>query len=427
LGFLIVITIGTILLCLPIASGTEKSISPIDALFTATSATCVTGLTVLDTPKDFSSFGHLIILLLIQIGGLGVMTMSTMLAFLMRKRISLRERIIMQESLNQFSIGGLVRLTKYILIFTAMIEGGGAIILYLFWQRTYSPLQALSLAVFHSISAFCNAGFSLFSDNLMSYKGSFIINFTIMALIVLGGIGFLVLLELYQLKKKKYLSLHSKLALIITIMLILFGSVSIFLMEFKNINTLGSLSLKDKIYTSIFQSVTSRTAGFNTIHIGSMLESTLGLIIILMFIGASPGGTGGGIKTTTFGLIILYVWSSLTGRKEVNIYKRRVSQEIILKALTIITLSLVLVLTMTILLSFIERENFIKALFEVVSAFGTVGLSTDITSSLSTAGKILIIITMFIGRIGPLGLAFSLIKKHTNGVIKYPAGRIIVG
>jgi trk system potassium uptake protein TrkH len=354
--------------------------------------------------------------------------MSTMFAFLVGKRISLRERIIMQEALNQFSIGGLVRLAKYILIFTVVIEGVGATILFFYWQRIYSPIQALYLAVFHSIAAFCNAGFALFSDNLMKYKGSLIINLTIMTLIILGGIGFLVLLELYQFDKKKPLSLHTKLVLTITIILILFGSISIFLMEFKNIDTLGNLSLKDKIYTSIFQSVTSRTAGFNTIHIGSMLDSTLGLIIILMFIGASPGSTGGGIKTTTFGLIILYVWSSLTGKKEINLYKRRVSPEIIPKVLTVITLCLILVITMTILLSFIERENFIKALFEVVSAFGTVGLSTGITPSLSIAGKIIIIFTMFAGKIGPLGLALSLlIQKRKPEIIKYPEEKIIVG
>jgi len=354
--------------------------------------------------------------------------MSTMFAFLVGKRISLRERIIMQEALNQFSIGGLVRLAKYVLIFTVVIEGVGATILFFYWQRIYSPIQALYLAVFHSIAAFCNAGFALFSDNLMKYKGSLIINLTIMTLIILGGIGFLVLLELYQFNKKKPLSLHTKLVLTITIILILFGSISIFLMEFKNIDTLGNLSLKDKIYTSIFQSVTSRTAGFNTINIGSMLDSTLGLIIILMFIGASPGSTGGGIKTTTFGLIILYVWSSLTGKKEINLYKRRVSPEIIPKVLTVIILCLILVITMTILLSFIERENFIKALFEVVSAFGTVGLSTGITSSLSIAGKIIIIITMFAGKIGPLGLALSLlIQKRESEIIKYPEEKIIVG
>ena len=422
-----VIAIGTILLNLPIASGTEKSISLIDALFTATSATCVTGLIILDTGKDFSSFGHLVILILIQIGGLGIMTMSTMFAFLVGKRISLRERIMMQESLNQFSIGGLVRLAKYILIFTVVIEGVGATILFFYWQRIYSPIQALNLAVFHSISAFCNAGFSLFSDSIMHYKGDLIINLTFITLIILGGIGFLVLLELFQYGKNRTLSLHSKLALKISLILILIGFIVILFIESNNPLTLGSLNFSEKIYGSIFQSITARTAGFNTIDIGSMQNATLFLIIILMFIGASPSSTGGGIKTTTFGLLILYTWSSLTGKEGVHLFKRSISSHIIAKAVTVIFLSFTLVITMTILLSYIEGEDFIKILFEVVSAFGTVGLSTGITSSLSITGKIIIIITMFAGKIGPLGLALSLIQRREPEIIKYPEEKIMVG
>jgi trk system potassium uptake protein TrkH len=395
-----------------VASNNGISIGFINALFTATSATCVTGLIVLDTAKDFSTFGQLVILILLQCGGLGIMTMSTMFAFLVGKRISLRQRLIMQESLNQFSIGGLVRLAKYILIFTAVIEVVGAIILFFCWQKIYSPLQALYLAVFHSISAFCNAGFSLFSDSMMRYKGDLIINLTFMILIILGGIG---------------LSLHAKLALKISLILILIGFIIIFFIESNNPSTLGDLNLPEKICGSIFQSVTARTAGFNTIHIGSMQNATLFLIIILMFIGASPSSTGGGIKTTTFGLLILYVWSSLKGKEEIQIFKRRVSQDIIPKVLTVIILSLGLVIIMTILLSYVEGENFIKVLFEVVSAFGTVGLSTGITSSLSIAGKIIIIITMFTGRIGPLGIALSLIQKREPEMIRYPEEKIMVG
>ncbi|MDD5015308.1 MAG: TrkH family potassium uptake protein [Atribacterota bacterium] len=427
LGFLSAIVVGTILLILPAASSTQKSIGFINALFTATSATCVTGLIVLDTGKDFSTFGQSVILILLQCGGLGIMTMSTMLAFLVGKKISLKERLIMQESLNQFSIGGLVRLAKYILIFTAVIEIIGATILFFYWQRIYSPLQALGLAVFHSISAFCNAGFSLFSDSIVSYKGDLIINLTFIALIILGGIGFLVLLELFQYGKNRTLSLHAKLALRISFILILIGSIIVFFIESNNTSTMGNLAFSEKIYSSIFQSVTARTAGFNTIHIGSMQNATLFLMIILMFIGASPSSTGGGVKTTTFGLLILYVWSSLKGKEEIQIFKRRISQDIIVKALTVIILSLGLVIIMTILLSYTEGEDFIKVLFEVVSAFSTVGLSTDITSSLSIAGKIIIIITMFTGRIGPLGLALALIQKREPEMIRYPEEKIMVG
>lgn len=333
----------------------------------------------------------------------------------------------MQESLNQFSIGGLVRLAKYILIFTAVIEITGTAILFFCWQKIYSPLQALYLAAFHSISAFCNAGFSLFSDSIMRYKGDLIINLTFMGLIVLGGIGFLVLLELFQYGKNGTLSLHAKLALRISLILILIGFIMIFFIESNNPSTLRDLSFPEKIYGSIFQSVTARTAGFNTINIGSMQNATLFLIIILMFIGASPSSTGGGVKTTTFGLLILYIWSSLKGKQETQIFKKRVSQDIIPKALTVITLSMILVITMTILLSYAEGDDFIKVLFEVVSAFGTVGLSTGITPSLSLTGKIIIIITMFTGRIGPLGLALSLIQKREPEMIRYPEEKIMVG
>lgn len=427
LGFLSAIAIGTILLILPAASSTQKSIGFINALFTATSATCVTGLIVLDTGKDFSTFGQLVILILLQCGGLGIMTMSTMFAFLAGKRISLRHRLLIQESLNQFSIGGLVRLAKYILIFTAVIEGVGAAILFFYWQRIYSPLQALYLAAFHSISAFCNAGFSLFSDSLIRYKGDLIVNLTFMILIILGGIGFLVLLEFFQYGKNRTLSLHAKLALKISLILILIGFIIIFFVESNNPSTLGNLSFSEKMFGSIFQSVTARTAGFNTIHIGNMQNATLFLIIILMFIGASPGSTGGGVKTTTFGLLILYVWSSLKGKEEIQVFKRRVSQDIIPKVLAVITLSLGLIIIMTILLSYVEGEDFIKILFEVVSAFGTVGLSTGITPSLSLTGKIIIIITMFTGRIGPLGLALALIQKREPEMIRYPEEKIMVG
>jgi len=422
-----VITIGTILLNLPSASSTAKSIGFINALFTATSATCVTGLIVLDTGKDFSTYGQLVILILLQCGGLGIMTMSTMFAFLAGKRISLRQRLIIKESLNQFSIGGLVRLAKYILIFTAVIEIVGATILFFYWQKIYPPLQALYLAIFHSISAFCNAGFSLFSDSIVHYKGDLVINLIFIVLIILGGIGFLILLEIFQYGKNGRLSLHAKLVLKISLILILTGFAIIFFIESSNPSTMGDLNFPEKIYGSIFQSVTARTAGFNTIHIGSMQNATLFLIIILMFIGASPSSTGGGVKTTTFGILLLYVWSSLKGKEEIQIFKRRISPDIIPKALSVITLSLGLIITMTILLSYTEGEDFIKVLFEVVSAFGTVGLSTGITSSLSITGKVIIIITMFTGRIGPLGLILSLIQKREPEMIKYPVEKIMVG
>ena len=427
LGFLIVIIIGTYLLYLPISTTGEEPIPFIDALFTATSATCVTGLIVLDTGKDFTIFGQWIILILFQIGGLGIMTFSTMFAFLLGKKISLQQRLIIQESLNQFSIGGLVRLAKHILLFSFFLEGIGTILLYSYWKNINSNHSSLFLSFFHAISAFCNAGFSLFSDSLEKYISHWGINVIFIMLIVLGGIGFLVLAELIEFPKQKRLSLHSKLVLVMTIILLVLGTMGLFFLENQNIKTIHNYSLTDKILSMAFQSTTARTAGFNTIPIGSMTNAGLLLIIMLMFIGASPTSTGGGIKTTTFCVAFLWMYYTLKGRRHLYLYQRQISELVVNKAWVILMLAMSWIMIMTLLLSYFEDFDFIRILFEVISAFGTVGLSTGITTYLSTISKILIIFTMFIGRLGPLTLALSLIINRQVESIQYPKEQVMVG
>ena len=424
---MLVIIVGTILLSLPIASSDGHRIDLIDALFTSTSATCVTGLIVLRTGQDFSLFGQWIILILLQIGGLGIMTFSTMFAFLVGKKITLRQRLILQESLNQFSIGGLVRFAKYILIFTFAFEGIGTLFLYYFWRDLHASQHPLFLSLFHAVSAFCNAGFSLFSDSLIRFNSNPAVNLVFIFLIIAGGIGFLVLLELYEYPLKRKLSLHSKIVLFASIILIILGAGGVFLLEYSNVNTLGLFSFPDKIWGSLFQSITARTAGFNTLTTGNLSDASLLFIIIFMFIGASPSSTGGGIKTTTFSIMLLNVFASLKGKRHLSLYKRRIPSAVVNKSWEIAFLSLSWVAVFTILLSYVEKFRFIEIFFELISAFGTVGLSTGITSSLSFPGKIMIILTMFAGRLGPLALALSLITKKKSGLIEYPEEKLMVG
>jgi len=427
LGFLLVIIIGTFLLHLTIASSNRQVIPWIDALFTSTSATCVTGLIVLDTGQDFSLFGQWVILILLQIGGLGIMTFSTMFAFLLGRKITLRQRLILQESLNQFSIGGLVRFAKYILIFAFIFEFAGSFFLYYFWRNLPTNHHPMFLSVFHAVSAFCNAGFSLFSDSLVQFNTHPFVNIIFIGLIIIGGLGFLVLLELYEYPIKKKLSLHSKIVLQTSFILVFFGAGVIYFLESSNLNTIGVLSFPWRIMGSFFQSITARTAGFNTLATSSLSNASLFFIIVLMFIGASPSSTGGGIKTTTFSVILLDVFSTLREKHHLNIYKRRIPMDVVKKAWEIVLLSLLWIIVMLVLLSHVEKFRFIELFFELISAIGTVGLSTGITSSLSLSGKIIIILTMFFGRLGPLALAFSLVFKRKPELIEYPEENLIVG
>ncbi len=424
-GYLVVILIGTIFLTLPIATVDGQGLALIDSLFTATSATCVTGLIVVNTGSTFTMFGQMVIMILIQIGGLGIMTMSTAFALITGRRISLRQRLVIQEDLNQMGISGLLRLIQYILTVTFVIEGTGAVLLFTRLIRDYPLGKAIFHSVFHAVSAFNNAGFDLFGSSLETYVGDLVINLTVVMLIILGGLGFAVLAELYD--KRKITSLHAKMVVMTTLVLLVSGFILFFALEYNNSATMGNLNLGEKILASLFLSITPRTAGFNTVSTGALHQSTLFLIMIFMFIGASPGSTGGGIKTTTVGTLFASIWTTIRGKNDVEAFNRRLDYEIIDKAFAILLLSIMVILIMTFVLSITESLNLIDILFETISAFGTVGLSTGVTASLSKIGRVLIIMTMFAGRVGPLTLAVAMSENRKKAQFHYPKEKIIVG
>ncbi|MBP2626089.1 MAG: potassium uptake protein, TrkH family [Firmicutes bacterium] len=428
LGFAGLILCGALLLMMPMASVAGQSLSFIDALFTSTSAVCVTGLIVVDTGTYFSLFGQLVIILLIQAGGLGIMTMATLMALVMRRKIQLRERLIMQEALNQLTVSGIVRLTQYIILITLLIEFIGGTILAIRW---YSELgiQGIYFGYWHAVSSFCNAGFDLFGNfsSLTRYVEDIIVNLTITSLIILGGIGFSVMFDVWDNRQWRKLRLHTKLVLTTTSTLLVFGTLVILLLEMNNPNTLGPLTWQGKFLASYFQSVTPRTAGYNTVDIGKLQDATVFFMVILMFIGASPASTGGGIKTSTIGVLIAAVWTLISGKHDVEVFKRRISQELVYKAFSIFFIAAILVIFVTMMMSITEKASFLQILFEVVSAFGTVGLTTGITPDLTEYGKMWIIVTMFAGRVGPVTLALALALRTRKGMMHYPEGKISIG
>lgn len=428
LSYLLIIIVGAILLTLPISSKNRNWTNPINALFTASSATCVTGLVVLDTGTYYSFFGHLIILLLIQIGGLSYMTIFTFLSLLLGRKIPYLDRIILKESISSFSVGGIIKLARRILYVVLIFEGIGAVILTSVFIKDFEFKKAIFMGIFHSISAFCNAGFDLVGGfkSFVPYRGDIILNLTVILLIVFGGIGFGVISELIDLPKSKKLSTHAKLVLITTIILIILGATLFYLFEISNPRTLKFYSIKDRIFSSIFHSITPRTAGFNTVNVSNLNLPTLLFTIFLMFVGASPGGTGGGIKTTTFALILLNIGSWIRGREGVTIFDRCVDTLSIKKSYLIFTTAIFLISISTFILTITENFGLISILFEVVSAFGTVGLSTGITPDLTAIGKLVIIFTMFTGRVGILSLLTSITVKKSQRVY-LPEDKVMVG
>ncbi|WP_425061235.1 Ktr system potassium uptake protein B [Sporomusa carbonis] len=432
LGFAGLILGGAFLLMTPWASATGQGLSFVDALFTATSAVCVTGLVVVDTGTYFSLFGQLVIIVLIQAGGLGIMAMATLMAILIGKRINLRERLIMQEALNQLTVSGIVRLTQYIIKVTLFIEFIGGTILAVRWYQDLG-FKGIYFGYWHAISAFCNAGFDLFGSvtgefsSITGYVEDIVVNLVISALIILGGIGFTVIADIGTNKRFSKLSLHTKVVLVTTLVLIIFATIVIFLLEYDNPDTLANLSWQGKILGSYFQSITPRTAGYNTLDISKFSDATLFFIMLLMFIGASPTSTGGGIKTSTAGVLAAAIWALISGKNDAEMFKRRIPQSIIYKAFSVMLISGILVIFVTMMLSITEKQPFIKIFFEVTSAFGTVGLSTGITPTLTTTGKLWIILTMFAGRVGPMTLALALALKTRKGTIQYPEGKLIIG
>lgn len=436
IGFAIVILIGAILLSMPISTQNGESIGFLDALFTSTSAVCVTGLIAVDTSTYWSFFGQLIIITLIQIGGLGFMTVTTLFSLIIKKRINLKERLLIQESLNQIDLSGLVKLTRYILLTTFFIEGTGALLLSTVFIPQFGILNGIWYSIFHAISAFCNAGFDLMGvvsgpfSSLTYYVNNFTITITISLLIILGGIGFPVILDVIRNKKLSKLTIHSKVVLFSTIVLIAFGMLFILLLEYNNPNTLGKLGFGGKILASLFQSITIRTAGFNTIDLAAMRESSIFVMIILMFIGASPASTGGGIKTTTIATLILTVKSFILEKQDIEVCKRRISETTVKKSLGIFLIGITIVVMGTLIISITDPDfSLLEVEFEVVSAIATVGLSIGGSPNLSVLGKIFIMLFMFMGRVGSLTIFMALASRgvKNNPPIRYPEGKIIVG
>lgn len=431
LGFACVILIGAILLSLPISSAKGESTSFIDCIFTSTSAVCVTGLVTKDTGTYWSTFGKTVIITLIQIGGLGFMSFTTLVFLLLGKKITLKERMVMQEAMNFFSLQGLVKLSKYVLLFTFSIEGIGALILSTQFIPQFGVLKGICYSLFHSISGFCNAGFDLIGNfsSLTSYSSNSVVILTISFLIVTGGLGFFVWSELYNTHKKRKFSLHTKIAIATTAILLIGGTILFFIFEMNNPNTMQNMSFKDKLLNSFFASVSPRTAGFNSVSTSGMTLSSKILTIVLMFIGGSPGSTAGGIKTTTMAVLIFTISSLIKGREDTEICNKRLCKEIVYKAIVIFIISLMLITIVTLVLSFTDPGFTLEQiLYEVVSAFGTVGVTLGITTKLSALGKIIIAISMYFGRVGPLTIVLALTNKGGNRVnIKYPEEKILVG
>ncbi|RKW34391.1 MAG: potassium transporter KtrB [Leptotrichia sp.] len=431
LSFMVVTILGGILLSLPISMRYGKSVKLIDGFFIATSAICVTGLSSIDIGSVYNIFGQMVILVLIQLGGLGVITFTSVIIIMISKKIGYYTKKIVQEDINIDTTFKIEEYVKKVIFSVIIIEFIGTVILFFEFIKKFGFLKAVYYSFFHSVSAFCNAGFSLFSDNLYGFKNSFIINMTIPLLIFLGGIGFSTILNCYNVlrKKEKRLTSTTKLSIKISIFLVIIGMVAMFILEYSNKSTIGNLSFGQKLEASFFQSVTTRTAGFNTISILGLKRSTSLLFVILMFIGASPGSTGGGIKTTTIGLIILGTLATLKNKDTIEYDKRSVSWRIYSKAITVLFISLIYTTICVFLLILFERnKNLLDLVFEVFSAFGTVGLSRNLTPSLADISKFILIVTMFVGRVGPLTIALALSKSNLKkGRYTYPQENILIG
>lgn len=436
LGFATVILIGAVLLSLPISAADGNPTPFIDSLFVSTSATCVTGLTTVDTGTHWSIFGQIVMILLIQTGGLGFMTFASFFIVMLGKRISLKERLVMQEAYNSFNLQGIVKLMLYVLGITLTIEGIGGILLSTQFVKDYGWAKGIYFGFWHSISSFCNAGFDLIGGfkSITGYAENSVIVLTIGGLIVLGGLGFAVISEVIHLKhirNIRRLSLHSKVVLLVTAILIFGGALLFFIFEYSNPGTMGPQSFKGKILSSIFASITPRTAGYNSISTTDMTVAGKFLTVILMFIGASPGSTGGGIKTTTATILFMTVISVIRGREDTEIFKKKINRALVYRAIAITAISFTIVVFVTMILSITQKGefSFLAYLYEATSAFGTVGLTMGLSPNLTTIGKVAVLLTMYAGRVGPLTLALAFAHKHqvSSSAIKYPEDKIPVG
>lgn len=430
ISFFLVIVVGALVLMLPISTVSTQSMNFIDAFFTSTSATCVTGLIVVDTGSYFSLFGQIVILILIQIGGLGIMTISTAFALIFGQKLTAKLETVMQSVMGESNRLNLFQLLKYVVGITILLETIGSIFLFFTFRNIYpSTFKAIYYSVFHSVSAFCNGGFSLYADNLESLASSLNVNLVITSLIIFGGLGFVVIMDLKRnifLKGGvKKLSLHSKIVISTTLMLITFGLIGFFVSEYNN--TMKGMSFTNRMVSSFFQSVTCRTAGFNTISQANLSYSSILLSIVLMFIGASPGSTGGGLKTTTFAIMVLSIVSMVTGKSNVSAFKRKLSVHGIKEAISLIGISIGFLMLLLFALFIVSDGSFQETAFEAFSAFGTVGLSMGFTNSLNFAGKIIIILLMYLGRIGPLTILYALAQRVVKKRVNYLEENISIG
>lgn len=434
LGFAAVILLGSLLLALPISTKSGQSVSYTDALFTATSATCVTGLVTLSTVATWSIFGQVIILLLIQIGGMGVITVMAGIMLLLQKRFGIKDRVLLQDSFNLNTLSGLVIFLRKVIAGTFIIESLGAV-LYMTVFVPHFGVKGIWISVFNSVSAFCNAGIDIISDySLCDFAHNPVVNITTCLLIFMGGIGFIVWWDVLDAVKKqktkwfKHLTLHSKIALSSSVFLILAGAVLIFVFEYNNPHTIKDFSLLDKIQASVFQSVTTRTAGFMTIPQQNLTNPSSYVSLLLMFIGGSPAGTAGGIKTVTFTVLIASSISAIKNRNETVLFNRSIPKLAVSKAVAVTSVSFATMFLSTIFLSIFVQADALDIIFETISATATVGLSRNLTSSLNEIGKIIIIITMYIGRVGPITLATMLsLGKVKENIIKNPVEDISIG
>ncbi|MBE6671116.1 MAG: potassium transporter KtrB [Ruminococcaceae bacterium] len=437
LSFLIVILIGAVLLSLPISSAEKKATPFVDALFTATTSTCVTGLVVTPTVSSWSVFGHIVILLLIQIGGLGVITIMSILMILLHRKMGISDRLLMQDAFNLNSLSGLVRFVKKVVIGTFIIEGIGALL----YMTVFIPdfgLKGIWISVFTSVSAFCNAGIDIMAENsLCNYAVNPMINLVTCVLIILGGIGYIVWWDVIRVIKKassskiklfRSLSLHSKIAISASLILIVVGAVLIFAFEYNNPQTIKDYTLFDKIQVSLFQSVTTRTAGFASVPQENLTNASSIVCLLLMFIGGSPVGTAGGIKTVTFVIIIASAFASIRNKEDTELFGRQLTKQAVSKAVAVTSMSFIIMFVSTVLLSAVTDASALDLVYETVSATATVGLTRNLTASLNGIGKLIIIATMYLGRVGPISLAIAFNRKKDNqNIVRNPTEEIVVG
>lgn len=427
------IALGTLLLSLPAASA-HGGLRLIDAFFTATSAVCVTGLTVVDTASDLSRFGQVVVIALVQAGGLGYMAVTTVVAVAVGRQLSVQERVTLQEALNINTMDGLVRFTLTVLKITLLFEAGGALLLMLRWAGEMGWSEAAYFAVFHSISSFYGAGFALFPDSLMRYRADPLVNAVVCTLVIAGGLGFVVLAELSRRRREARLSVHTRLVLTVSAFLVVASAIVIFALERGNPATLGSLGFADAAMAAFFQAVTPRSAGFVTIDLASMLPASLFLMMILMFIGGAPGGATGGVKVTTFAITVAALWATVRGAEEPVIFKRRIPAELVARAFFICLIAFLAMNVIAAILLVTEGRQLLPTLFEAVSAFGTVGLSmsdggspVSLTGTFTATGKLLVAVLIFIGRVGPLTLAVALAHRRMKPRIRHAEGKILIG